>query len=135
MPVRAQLPSSLQDLFDFQGSILVFRSQTSSLPAGVFDEVVTFTTESGYQTTEFPKLLDSKRNHGLPWLTVPGAVDLLEGNHSLQKRYQPLPERDRWIVPNLHLHAIGAALDVPTQEQADYSGVKFEGPFNATLVA
>ena len=66
---------------------------------------------------------------------VVGAVDLLEGNHSLQNRSQPLPERDRWIVPNLHLHAIGAALDVPRQEQADYSGVKFEGPFKATLVA
>ena len=43
-----------------------------------------------------------------------GAFDLLEGNHSLQKRSQHLAERDRWIVPNLHLHAIGAALDVPT---------------------
>ena len=63
------------------------------------------------------------------------AVDLLEGLHSQQKRSQPLAERDRWMVPNLHLHAIGAALDVPTQEQADYSCVKFEGPFKATLVA
>ena len=39
----------------------------------------------------------------------------------------------RWILPNLHLHAIGAALVVPTQEQADYSGVRVGGPFKTTV--
>ena len=53
-----------------------------------------------------------------------GAVDFLEGNHGLRKRSQPLAEKERWMVPNLHLHALGAARDVPTQEQADYTGVK-----------
>ena len=33
-------------------------------------------------------------------------LDLLEGNYGLQKRSQPLAERDRWTVANLHLHAL-----------------------------
>ena len=34
-------------------------------------------------------------------------------------------------VANLHPPALGAALDIPTQEQADYTGVKVQGPFKS----
>ena len=33
-------------------------------------------------------------------------------------------------MANLHLPALGAALNVPTQEQADHTSVKVKGPFN-----
>ena len=36
--------------------------------------------------------------------------------HGLQKRSPPLAERDRWIVACLHLAALGAELNVFTQE-------------------
>ena len=34
-------------------------------------------------------------------------------------------------VTNLHPPALGTALDVPTQEQANYTGVKVQGPFKS----
>ena len=34
-------------------------------------------------------------------------------------------------VTNLHPPALGKALDVPTQEQANFSGVKVQGPFKS----
>ena len=38
-------------------------------------------------------------------------------SHQLPTVSRGIGARDRWILPNLHLHAIRAALVVPTQEQ------------------
>ena len=55
-------------------------------------------------------------------------------SHQLPTVSRGIGARDRWILPNLHLHAIRAALVVPTQEQGDYSSVKVGGPFKTTLI-
>ena len=44
-------------------------------------------------------------------------------------------ERDRWIVANLHLPALGAVLTVFAQEHAVHIGVKVEGPISREWVA
>ena len=81
-------------------------------------------------------------------------VEVLEGNHGLQKRSPPLskelaekvakltflhsvrrstsPLRDKQIIQVSRLKPFlhdGAELTVPTQTQADCAGVKVEGPF------
>merc|ERR1712125_291139 len=42
-----------------------------------------------------------------------------------------LPKELDEKVARLHLPALGASLTVPTKEQADYIGVKVEGPFKS----
>merc|ERR1712013_429694 len=63
---------------------------------------------------------------------VLGQLDLLK-NWKEGKGYKNevylLPKELDEKVARLHLPALGAQLTVPTQEQADYIGVKVEGPF------
>merc|ERR1712050_448873 len=63
---------------------------------------------------------------------VLGQLDLLK-NWKESKGYKNevylLPKELDEKVANLHLPALGAKLTIPTKEQADYIGVKLEGPF------
>merc|ERR1711904_163852 len=63
---------------------------------------------------------------------VLGQLDLLN-NWKVTKAYKNdvylLPKSLDEKVASLHLPALGAELTVPTQEQADYIGVKVTGPF------
>ena len=59
-------------------------------------------------------------------------VDFIKFSRRLQadkNEVHPLPEKLNEKVANLHLLELDAALNVPTQEHADYSGFKVEGPF------
>merc|ERR1712007_423717 len=63
---------------------------------------------------------------------VLGQLDLfrkLEGKQGLQERGLLVPKNLDEKVASLHLPALGAQLTIPTQEQADYIGVKVSGPF------
>merc|ERR1711941_243001 len=57
----------------------------------------------------------------------------LNRNYTTDKAYKNdvylLPKSLDEKVASLHLPALGAVLTVPTQEQADYIGVKVTGPF------
>merc|ERR1712085_32446 len=65
---------------------------------------------------------------------VLGQLDLL-ANWKENKGYKNdvylLPKHLDEKVASLHLPALGAVLTVPTQEQADYIGVKVSGPFKS----
>ena len=53
-------------------------------------------------------------------------MEVLEGNHGLQKRSPPLSkELDEKVAKLTFVHSV-RALNVPTQGQADFSGVKVE---------
>merc|ERR1712202_128226 len=62
-------------------------------------------------------------------------LDLLKNwkeNKGYKNDVYLLPKELDEKVARLHLPALGAQLTVPTQEQADYIGVKVEGPFKGT---
>merc|ERR1712066_1032737 len=63
---------------------------------------------------------------------VLGQLDLLANwkeNKGYKNQVYLLPKNLDEKVASLHLPALGAQLTVPTQEQADYIGVKVNGPF------
>merc|ERR1712176_607346 len=63
---------------------------------------------------------------------VLGQLDLLanwKDNKGYKNEVYLLPKHLDEKVASLHLPALGAQLTVPTQEQADYIGVKVNGPF------
>merc|ERR1711930_9131 len=63
---------------------------------------------------------------------VLGQLDLLDNwknNKGYKNEVYLLPKHLDEKVAALHLPALGAQLTVPTQEQADYIGVKVNGPF------
>merc|ERR1712072_490068 len=65
---------------------------------------------------------------------VLGQLDLLK-NWKEKKGYKndtTLPKELDEKVAKLHLPALGAHLTVPSKEQADYIGVKVEGPYKPT---
>merc|ERR1712183_248799 len=65
---------------------------------------------------------------------VLGQLDLLANwkeNKGYKNNVYLLPKHLDEKVAKLHLPALGAVLTVPTQEQADYIGVKVNGPFKS----
>merc|ERR1739849_20450 len=63
---------------------------------------------------------------------VLGQLDLLDNwknNKGYKNDVYLLPKELDEKVAKLHLPALGAHLTVPSKEQADYIGVKVEGPF------
>jgi len=65
---------------------------------------------------------------------VLGQLDLLKNwkeNKGYKNDVYLLPKDLDEKVARLHLPALGAELTVPTQEQADYIGVKVSGPYKS----
>merc|ERR1712036_153310 len=65
---------------------------------------------------------------------VLGQLDLLnnwQGKKAYKNDVYLLPKHLDEKVASLHLPALGAKLTVPTKEQADYIGVKVEGPYKS----
>lgn len=60
-------------------------------------------------------------------------IDLWENRDKYENKVYTLPKKLDEEVARLHLERIGAHLTTLTQEQADYIGVKVEGPYKADI--
>jgi adenosylhomocysteinase len=56
-------------------------------------------------------------------------LELWQNSKNYENKVYTLPKHLDEKVARLHLAKIGVELDVLTKEQADYIGVKVEGPF------